>query len=92
MNRIELLFKKFEGEGALENPAGPQGEDDLSAFLRAMSASGDLGSFTEAEWAEFGKSQNLSDDQIAELIEQAAGWVSDTTKGGLKKPESAEWA
>lgn len=93
MNPITKLFDKFERRGALKNPPppGPRGEDDLSAFLRDLDAAMELKAWPESDWIEFGRGQGMSDMEIVEFIEQAAGWVEDTTDGGRRAPERAAW-
>jgi hypothetical protein len=90
MNPITKLFEKFN-RGTLRNPAGTGTEDDLSEFLRQLSATMDLRDWPESTWIEFGKSEGLSDREIVDYIEQAAGWVDDTTDGGRHAPEHAAW-
>lgn len=87
---ISVLFDKFNRGKALRNPPALAGEDDISSFLRAMAASGEIGSFSEGDWIAFGKREEMSDMEIVELIEQAAGWVPDTS-GERHAPEKAAW-
>lgn len=94
MNPITSLFNKFE-RGQLRAPrTNPsfETEDDISLFLRALSASGNLKDFSEGHWIDFGRHEGMSDLEIVDLIEQAAGWVQDTTDGGRHAPERAAWA
>ncbi len=92
MNQIAALFKRFEKRPARRNPPSPAGEDDLSEFLRDLDATMELKTWPESTWIEFGKAQGMSDLEIVDFIEQAAGWVEDTTDGGKKAPEKAAWA
>jgi hypothetical protein len=88
--KVSAYIKKFGG--VLENPPGRDGEDDLSEFLRRLDATMELKDWPEGTWIRFGQAQDMSDREIADFIEQAAGWVEDTTDGGRKAPERAAWA
>lgn len=87
---ISALFSKWSRGKALQNPPGLAGEDDISEFLRAMAASGEIGSFSEGDWIAFGQRESMSDLEIVELIEQAAGWIPNTS-GERRAPETASW-
>jgi hypothetical protein len=91
MNPLISQFEKFL-DSPRRNSGGPRGEDEYSSFLRELSATGRLKAYSEAEWIQMGKEFGLTDDQIAQLVEQAAGWIEDTTEGGTKPPEPAAWA
>lgn len=82
-------LKKF---GPFKNPPGPAGEDDLSEFLRDLSATMDLKNWPEGTWIRFGRDEGMDEREIVDFIEQAAGWVEDTTDGGRKAPERSAWA
>lgn len=90
MNPLIAKMEKFLG--ARRNPPGPRGEDEFSLFLRELSRTGQLKSYTESQWIEFGRRFGLDDGRTAQLVEQAASWVQDTTLGGARPPEPAAWA
>lgn len=85
----ELLdeFKMFSRRHVYENP---DGVDDMTAFLQELDAQGRLKPYSEEEWKELGKAKGLSDDQVAELIEQAATWIPKEPEGILEQ-EPSDW-
>lgn len=76
--------------GPRSNPPASSREDALSAFLRHLAARRELTGLTEDDWVEAGRSQGLDDDEIAQWIEEAAGWVADTSRE-VPGPEAASW-
>lgn len=90
MNPITALFKEFERSSERRNPSPRTKEDDISRFLRFLSATDELETWSEAEWIDFGQREGMDDQEIVELVEQAAGWVEDTS-GERGEPETAAW-
>jgi hypothetical protein len=86
MNELMTEFRKFQASEPQNNP--DMGGDEITQFLRRLSAEGKLKTYTEEEWTELGKNQGLDEGQIAELIEQAAGWLE---QGEIKKEDQADW-
>jgi hypothetical protein len=84
---LTKLLHDYLGRAPRRNP--PTAE--LSSFLRDLSAAHELDGWTEADWVDAGRSVGLSDDEITEWMEEAAGWVADTTDhpDGM---EPAAWA
>lgn len=77
--------------GHRHNPP-PDGEDEITRFLREMDKAGRLHTFSEPDFFEVGKLFGLDDDQVAAAIEQAASWIENTEEiedDGLLEP--AEW-
>ena len=91
MNPLIAKMDKFL-EAPRRNAPGPRGEDEFSAFLRELSRTGQLKSYSESQWIQYGRRFGLDDEKIAQLVEQAASWVQDTTDGGKRPPEPAAWA
>jgi len=89
MNPLVSKFEKFNRGLSVKNPPSMRGEDDITSFLRVLDASGEIGKFSEGDWIEFGKREGMSDLEIVELIEQAAGWVPNTDTG--RRIEAAAW-
>lgn len=79
MNVLEEKFDAFLKRHP--NPVGAKKEDELSAFLRELDKKGELKTFSEADWIETGRSFGLNDHEIAEWIEQAAGWLGKEPRG-----------
>lgn len=73
MGLVEKLAQ-FEKSGYQENP---EGEDKYSRFLRELSATGELQTFSEADWNALGEREGLTNEELAELVEQAASWLTD---------------
>lgn len=90
MNLTKKLKDFLDGRTPLANPGGSRKEDALSAFLRTLAAKRELTGLTEADWIEAGRSQGLDDAEIAQWIEEAAGWVADTSNKG-PGPDAAAW-
>jgi hypothetical protein len=85
------LLKEFEQFAmSRQNPA-VAGEDLLTRFLAELSGKyGGVPTFSESDWVALGRENDLSDEQIAALVEQAASWVEDTTDK-YEEIEPAEW-
>lgn len=87
MNKLQIELDRFLG-GARSNPP----EAKMYEFLEVLSADGKLFDYSEQDWVEAGRSQGLTDDQIAAWVETAASWLDDTTDGGKYEPEPSAWA
>jgi hypothetical protein len=75
MSELVREFEKFRAE-PLPNP-GPRGEDEVTTFLRQLDAQRKLRAFSEGEWEALGSHLGLNQEEISELIEQAAGMVAE---------------
>ena len=92
MNPITEKFQRFIAEPRVRrNPAPRAIEDDVTTFLRELNRKGELRAWDEADWIQFGRGLGLTNEEISELVEQAAGWVEDTTEHGKLPPEPAAW-
>jgi hypothetical protein len=87
MNKLQVELDRFLG-GARSNPP----EAKMYEFLEVLSGDGKLFDYSEQDWVEAGRSQGMTDDQIAAWIETAASWLDDTTDEGKYEPELAAWA
>ena len=87
MNKLQVELDRFLG-GARSNPP----EAKMYEFLEVLSEDGKLFDYSEQDWVEAGRSQGMTDDQIAAWIETAASWLDDTTDEGKYEPELAAWA
>jgi hypothetical protein len=87
MSELQAELDRFM-RGARTNPP----EAKMYEFLEVLSEKGKLLDYSEQDWIEAGRSQGLTDDEIASWIETAASWVDDTTDGGEYEPEKAVWA
>ncbi len=87
MNQLQAELDRFM-RGARTNPP----EAKMYEFLEVLSEKGKLLDYSEQDWIEAGRSQGLTDDEIANWIETAASWVDDTTEKGEYEPEKAVWA
>ena len=69
------LVVEFDRFARHYRASNPPTEEPFTAFLREMSAKGKLDEASEEEWIELGRKNGLEDDEIAELVEQAASWL-----------------
>lgn len=74
MTLTEML-RDYLGSHPRSNPPG----SELTGFLQTLSRDHELAGWTEGDWVDAGRSINLSDDEITEWVEAAAGWVADTS-------------
>lgn len=87
MNELQTELVRFL-RGARPNPP----EAKMYEFLEVLSEKGKLFDYSEQDWVEAGRSQGMTDDEIAAWIETAASWLDDTTDDGAFEPELAAWA
>jgi len=86
MGELMQEFERFEAGGA----TNPSHEDKLSQFLRELDAKRELKPYTEEEWRELARREGLNDEEAQELIEQAAGWVSEE-RVDITDQEPSDW-
>lgn len=87
MNQLQVELDRFL-RGTRPNPP----EAKAYEFLEALAEEGKLFDYSEQDWVEAGRSQGMTDDQIAAWIETAASWIDDTTEEGEFEPEPAFWS
>lgn len=49
MGQLTKMFERFL-DAPRRNAGGPRGEDEYTAFLRELSATGELKTYSEADW------------------------------------------
>lgn len=86
MSELLREFERFES--SKENPVEGE-EDEFTAFLRKLDAEGKLRTFSEEDWYTLGSAHGLDDEEISELVEQAAGWLG--KEKGILESEPADW-
>lgn len=72
-------FNRFVSNRYESNP--PRGEEPFTAFLRELSRTGRIANVRENEWFTLGRTEGLTDEETAELVEQAASWLDGKESG-----------
>jgi len=85
---VDLIkaFDEFDRTAPAENPVDV--DATLADFLEFLAGKGMIDA-EEGDWYAFGEEKGLSDEQIASLIEDSAGWL---TPGGAMSQRAANWA
>ena len=73
------------------NPSNEENVEDASAFLEFLEINGKLKTYTPADWKEVGLSFGLTNEELHSWMENAAGWIVDTTNA-IGDVEPAGWS